>query len=304
LIETGRGLDWLATNEAEVRATAREIARLASQLGVDLIQLNQPALAAEPMPVPVIVVAHSCVATWWSANGNGAMPESFNWQTALVAAGLARGDRVVAPSRSFATDLVRAYGLRRTPEVVHNGRIPPSSIAESTQEAVLTAGRLWDRGKDVATIDAAAAELDVDVVAAGLTMGPHGEQIVLRHARAVGHLDDAELSRAIAARPVFISASRYEPFGLAVLEAAQAACPLVLADIPTFRELWDGVAVFVQPGQSRDFAHAIQLLIDNREHADVLGRSARERAVTLTPERTAAGMIALYDAVAHSRIAA
>ena len=37
----------------------------------------------------------------------------------------------------------------------------------------------------------------------------------------------------------------YEPFGLAVLEAAQAGCALVLSDIPTFRELWDGAALFV-----------------------------------------------------------
>ena len=46
---------------------------------------------------------------------------------------------------------------------------------------------------------------------------------------------------------VFVSPALYEPFGLAVLEAAQAGCALVLSDIPTFRELWDGVALFVAP---------------------------------------------------------
>ena len=39
--------------------------------------------------------------------------------------------------------------------------------------------------------------------------------------------------------------ARYEPFGLAVLEAAQAGMRLVLSDIPSFRELWDGAATFV-----------------------------------------------------------
>ena len=46
-------------------------------------------------------------------------------------------------------------------------------------------------------------------------------------------------------RPIFVSVSRYEPFGLAVLEAAHAGCALVLSDIPTFRELWQGAASFV-----------------------------------------------------------
>ena len=56
----------------------------------------------------------------------------------------------------------------------------------------------------------------------------------------------APRSRAGSARcPIFVSAARYEPFGLAVLEAAQAGCALVLSDIPTFRELWDGAALFV-----------------------------------------------------------
>ncbi len=51
-------------------------------------------------------------------------------------------------------------------------------------------------------------------------------------------------------RPIFVSTSLYEPFGLAVLEAAQAGCPLVLSDIATFRELWDGAAIFFPPGDA------------------------------------------------------
>ena len=36
-----------------------------------------------------------------------------------------------------------------------------------------------------------------------------------------------------------------------MLEAASAGCPLILGDIPTFRELWDGAAVFVAPDDAR-----------------------------------------------------
>ena len=57
---------------------------------------------------------------------------------------------------------------------------------------------------------------------------------------------------------VFASVSRYEPFGLAVLEAAQAGCALVLSDIPTFRELWDGAALFVPPEDPVALAEALR----------------------------------------------
>ena len=49
---------------------------------------------------------------------------------------------------------------------------------------------------------------------------------------------------------IFVSSSVYEPFGLAVLEAAGSGAALVLSDIPTFRELWDEAALFAPPGDA------------------------------------------------------
>ena len=47
---------------------ARGIAALARDAEVDIVQLNGAALAAEAdFPAPVVVVHHSCVATWWAA---------------------------------------------------------------------------------------------------------------------------------------------------------------------------------------------------------------------------------------------
>ena len=42
---------------------------------------------------------------------------------------------------------------------------------------------------------------------------------------------------------IFARPARYEPFGLAILEAAQAGCALVLGDIPSLRELWADAAL-------------------------------------------------------------
>jgi glycosyltransferase involved in cell wall biosynthesis len=304
LIETGLALDWLAADEAEVGAAAAAVARLAEREAVDLVQLNQPAFAAASMPRPVIVAVHSCVATWWAAAGDGALPVGFDWQTRLVRAGLARADAVVCPSRAFADRVRETYRLATAPAVVHNGRRARPVNTATPQDFALTAGRLWDEGKSVATLDRAAARLDFRFEAAGATASPAGATIRLDHLYLLGLLDDDALAERLALRPVFASAALYEPFGLAVLEAAQSGCALVLADIPTFRELWDGVATFADPRDDLGFARAIAGLVEDRPQRIARGEQARRRALGYTPEAMASGMAAIYRDTLATRVAA
>ncbi len=304
LVETGLPLDWLAGDEAAVRAAARAVAALAGEVGAGLVQLNQPALAAEPMPVPAVAVAHSCVATWWRAVEGGAMPADLAWQAGLTRAGLLAADQVVCPSHAFAAALRDAYGLRHVPAVVPNGRRAPATPAGPIHDFAFTAGRLWDRGKNLATLDRAAARLVVPVKAAGPLAGPNGERVAFDHLHAVGSLDEAALGACLAARPVFVSAARYEPFGLAVLEAALAGCPLVLADIPTFRELWGDAAILVAPDDAEGFAAAIDALIGDTDARLARGDLARRRAARFTPAATAAAMAGIYRAALSRRRAA
>ena len=303
LIETGLPLDWLARDEAAVRAAAGSVARLAREDRADLIQLTQPALATVSMPVPVVAVLHSCLATWWAAAGEGPMPDAFAWQARLTGEGLAAADAVVCPSRAFAEAAMRAYALPRPPIVVHNGRAPAGVDAQPMRDFAFTAGRLWDRGKDAATLDAAAARLSVPFEAAGPVTGPGGDGVRLAHLDLLGTLGDAAVAARLAARPVFVSAARYEPFGLAVLEAAQAGCALVLSDIPTFRELWGDVATFVAPGDEQGFAVAVEALIADPDRRIAAGDAARQRAGAFAPARMAVDMAAIYDAVSD-RVAA
>ena len=304
VIETGLPLDWLAPDEAAVRDAGLQLAALVQREGVDLVQINQPALAAEPMPVPAIVAVHSCVATWWAAVEGTALPADFRWQTALVRAGLARAAAVVCPSAAFAKAVQRSYALPLAPNVVHNGRTPLVAEPQPPQDVAFTAGRLWDRGKNLATLDRAAALLTVPLDAAGPLAGPHGERIHLAHARALGPLDEAALAERLTHQPVFVSAAKYEPFGLAVLEAAQAGCPLVLSDIPTFRELWDGAATFVQPDDAAGFAEAITALVADPVRRADLSAAVRQRAAPYTVDAMASGMAALYRDTLAQRAAA
>ena len=84
-----------------------------------------------------------------------------------------------------------------------------------------------------------------------------------------------------------------------MLEAASAGCALVLSDIPTFRELWDGAALFVDPRDAQGFARAIEDRIADLPDRIDAGRRAAVRAATYTPARTGAQMASLYARLAQ-----
>jgi glycosyltransferase involved in cell wall biosynthesis len=303
LVATGLPLDWTAESAAEIFQAGEAVADLARGISADLVHLNSPALAAvSRFDVPVVGVCHSCLATWWAAMRGTPLPADFAWRTDLVARGYAGCDALIAPTAAFAAATAEVYSIR-APEVVHNGRrftpSPGKREEEATSRAlhkgfVFTAGRLWDEGKNVALLDRAAARLGVPVLAAGPTEGPNGARIALGHVRPLGRLTPADIAQHLAAKPVFVSAARYEPFGLAVLEAAQAGCALVLSDIPSFRELWEGAALFVAPDEDAALAAAVDSLITGPALRDSLAEAARERARDYSADRMVEGTAAVY----------
>jgi glycosyltransferase involved in cell wall biosynthesis len=193
---------------------------------------------------------------------------------------------------SFAAETTRIYGASAIP--VHNGRTPLSSRDIPQGQFVFTAGRLWDEGKNVATLDAAAARLEVPFQAAGPISGPNGATARFANVDVLGALNQTRLAALYSARPIYASAALYEPFGLSVLEAAQAGCALVLSDIPTHREMWGGAAIFVPARQQEAFATAIDDLLRDPDERQQLGSLAAARARQYTPSRMARSMSDIY----------
>ena len=184
------------------------------------------------------------------------------------------------------------------------GHLPSDAGGEIGHPFVFTAGRLWDEGKGMAVLDAGAGSLSAPVLAAGSLDGPNGAAFAPEHLTALGSLSARAMAEHHAAAAVFVSPALYEPFGLAVLEAAHAGRPLVLSDIPTFRELWDGAATFVRPGEADALAAALQGLLADERARDRLGRAAAARAARFTMDATVEGTLAAYRGVAGRRAAA
>jgi glycosyltransferase involved in cell wall biosynthesis len=299
LIETALPLDWLCDGPAPIVAASASISEMARALRVDVIHLNMPTLGATmSAAVPVVTVAHGCVSTWWQAAKPGELLDpNYRWHRQLVGDGLRAADRTVAPTASFAEVVTHHYRLAHRPHVVHNGRTSLVTRRGALQDRVLTVGRLWDPVKGAALLDRVAARCTAPFDAAGATSGPRGERVDLRHLHLLGQLDGAELGRQLAARPVFVSAASFEPFGLAVLEAASAGCALILSDMGSFRELWEGAALFVPVRDEDAYVEAIEMLIRDPDRRQRLGEAASRRAVRYTPQAMADGMLAIYSDV-------
>jgi glycosyltransferase involved in cell wall biosynthesis len=100
---------------------------------------------------------------------------------------------------------------------------------------------------------------------------------------------------------IYAHPARYEPFGLSVLEAAAAGCALVLGDIDSLRENWDGAALFVAPDDSGALGAAIQKLIAAPQERSRLAMRARARAAGFTIERMADAYLEAYRDALNAR---
>lgn len=302
---TSLPLDWTAASERDLDDAAAELQRRALECRADLVHIHAPALiGTEGWPLPVVTTAHSCVATWWAKAGNGALPPDLAWRARRTSDGLAHASGIIAPSRSFALDIAETYGRHLPIVVVHNGRKQLPSIVEETgasRALVLTAGRLWDRGKNVRVLDEAARIGGTAIYAAGPRHDPTGCGQDFPNLQLLGNLDEREMRRWHRRAGIFVSASLYEPFGLAVLEAAQASTALVLADLPTFRELWDGAAEFFDPHDASALASLLAALAMSERRRGALARAAAARARRYSCEAMGERTLALYRHVLGSR---
>ncbi|WP_410216292.1 glycosyltransferase family 4 protein [Paracoccus sp. (in: a-proteobacteria)] len=291
-------LDWLAERPADLAAIGPWLDGLAARHQVDVLHLNLPTQAVGlACGLPVLTMSHSCLATWFAAVRGSDVPEDMAWQRDLTAQGLAAADLIVAPSQAHADALARCYGS-----------LPALAVVPNTSRAALpdrlrlpqivAVGRWWDDGKNGGLLDEAAARTDWPVSLVGALSGPNGARIVLSHAQHAGALSHPDTLARIAEAGIFCAPSRYEPFGLAVLEAARGAAPLVLADIPTFRELWDGAAIFFDPADAGELSDVLNRLSRNPAQQKELGRAACARAARLTPDTQVAAMLRLYRRLA------
>jgi glycosyltransferase involved in cell wall biosynthesis len=300
MVWTGEPLDWTVSDSATLRSGTAKVAELATNWDADLLHLNLPSQAAGlSTDRPVVVASHSCVPTWWQAVQGTPLPASLAWQRQCNHDGFQRADAILVPSESHGAALRRTYGVLPPLCVVHNATsVEPSDHIKD--EMILAVGRWWDVGKNGGILDAAAVASPWPVLMAGPLNGPHCQQATFQHAETLGSLPHDQIVTLMRRTSIFAAPSRYEPFGLAVAEAAVSGAALVLSDIPTFRELWDGAAMFVGVDDVDGWSRAFATLAADPALRHRLARQAKSRAQRFTIAQQAAGLIEVYASVRTS----
>lgn len=307
-------LEWMPECEADLGQAGAWLLDLAGRFRPDIVQINGYAAAALPWQRPVVVVCHSCVRSWWRAVHGREAPLEWHAYGRRVAQGLAAADVVIAPSRAFLATMQTLYGPLPAAAVIHNSRSPgifrPAARKESL---IVTAGRLWDQAKNIAMVERVAPRLPWPVCVAGPARiaevddgAARGECSPATGAmRCLGVLDEMAMAEWLGRAAIFVLPARYEPFGLAVLEAAMSGCALVLGDIAPLRELWHGASLFVDPNDADGLEAALRRLVDDGAMRSALGAAAAARArqfsVTDMTEKYRAVYLRARGAHGHAR---
>ena len=110
----------------------------------------------------------------------------------------------------------------------------------------------------------------------------------------IGEVDDDDLPAMYRLAKTFVFPSRYEGFGLPVLEAMSCGTPVVTSDTSSLPEIVEDAAFAIDPDDARHIAGAIISTLTQPQHADNLRQKGLERAKEFSWERTAAETVAVY----------
>jgi glycosyltransferase involved in cell wall biosynthesis len=286
-------LEWMDDPWDDVDRACDWLLDLERQLAPDIVHLNGFVHGRVPFRAPVISVGHSCVCSWWRAVHGCEAPSSWNRYRDEVRSGLARVSSVVAPTAAMMGELIRDYGPFKHARVIPNGtEVEPPAGAKDL--FFLASGRLWDPAKNMAMLDRVAKRLPWPVFIAGSEVAPGGERSLVRNSNKLGSLPRREMQRWMSRAPVLIHPALYEPFGLVPLEAAAAGAALLLADIPSLREVWGSAALYFSPHDENELADLARFVATERRVRMELARRAWLRALRLSIERVAGTYLQLY----------
>lgn len=208
---------------------------------------------------------------------------------AVVPRAARRADALLAVSERTKRDAVELYGV--APEritVTPHGVDPAFAPGDGRHDYLLFVGAVQAR-KDPREALAAARAVGLPLVVVGPEKEPAlAAELRRRGADVRGWVETAELAELYRGAAALILPSRFEGFGMPVLEAMASGTPVVLSGDPALREVAGDAAVVAEDG---DYAGALRRALDER---DRLVGAGLERAASFSWRETAERTVAVY----------
>ena len=273
----------LSTRPQELRM-ALGLPRLLRRLGASLGHF-QYALPLR-LPCPAVVTIHDL--------SFERAPELMEWKDRLVFRRIVpraarKAARVLTVSERTRVDLRELYAVPDEKIVVTpNGVDPAFTPGDGAHDYVLLVGAVQERKNPLVAL-AAAREAGLPLVVAG----PAKDEALARElerggARVMGYVEQDELVRLYRGAACLVQPSRYEGFGLPVLEAMATGTPVVAVPELALQEVAGDAAVWAE---ERELGDAIRRAVAERPRLVAAGL---ERARRFSWGETARRTIAVY----------
>lgn len=303
LAPTSFRLEWMEDAGHDVDASRRYVADVAHEYRADLLHANQFCFASLNLPIPIVLVAHSDIRSWWRSV-HGVPPAETDWlrdYTRIVREGIHGAAVVVAPTQWMLDQIENIYGTSRHSQLIPNGCSPENFQAnEAKRLQAVSLGRLWDEGKNIRLLEQ--IQPAIPILIAGDTRPPEGSTSAAftasanSHLQLLGALTESETKALLSLTAIYIATSRYEPFGLAPVEAAFSGCAILANDIPSLREVWKSDALYYARNDPNSLAVCLQQLAGDPLLLHHMSQAAHRRAHThFTASKMTSAYLNLYN---------
>lgn len=272
--------------------------------GFDLF--HGPDFVVPPSRRPRVVTIHDLSFLLTPENAD---PALVHYLTRAVPRSIDAADVVITVSASVACEVAEAYpGVREKLIAIPNGvRPPPHPLPRvaATRPEILAVGTIEPRKNLLLLLEAMpfvrSSHPDAHLTIAGRIGWQANETMVaIRTAERSGAVrfvespSDDELEALYARATLVAFPSRYEGFGLPVLEAMSRDVPVVASDIRSLRETGGDAVVYVDPDNTESIAAAILRVIDDGVLRSRLVTLGRKRVTQFTWTDTAQRTLRAY----------
>lgn len=225
----------------------------------------------------------------------------------LVPRSVVRADRVLAVSEWTKRDLVERYGIAEEKIVVTPNGVDeifrPQGAAPDRPPYALFVGAIQPRKDPLTALEALALSGDdLELVVVGPEKrGADEVQAAVRRLELesrvefAGHVELEELAALYRGAACLVFPSRYEGFGLPMLEAMASGTPVVAAKTGAVPEIAGDAAVLVEPADPAALARGIEQALADRERLVAAGL---ERARRFSWADTARRTLGVYRELA------
>ncbi|MGA2336170.1 MAG: glycosyltransferase family 1 protein [Terriglobales bacterium] len=226
-------------------------------------------------------------------------------------------DKFVTVSEFSRQDICRFYGLPPDKVVVTYNAAHPRFLEKATEEEIARVRNRYalprhyllfvggfDTKKNVSALVEAYALLPQDapaLVLAGERKWEYPEIAARIHRLGLaqrvhcpGRIDDEDLPAIYQAALVFVHPSRYEGFGLQLVEAMASGIPVLASETTSLPEVLAGAGLLFNPRDPKAIAREIERIYRDADLRTAMAAKGRERARCFSWHRTASQTLELY----------